>query len=522
MKKFIVVFLILCMTLGSGCIQKKVVNTEVRDYIVYNIGKLPEDLIMLDRHNIRQEDLLLCLFEGLVSMDKKGKIVPALAFKWEISEDKLSYIFTIRNDAKWSDGSDIVAEDFVNLFSNLLKNENNIYKQQLYCIFGARDYAENKVDFSKVAVMAKDNKTLEIRLNYACSYFLNILSQPIYVLRKDFKYLKEWKNNFSLILYSGPFKLDSILEKEELSLVKNQMYWDEKSVASNKIHMKNEEAIAFALADYKWDEIDIITNPPMNQINEFIKAKELFRSPSINGMSLNFNFNKEGIIKDINFRKCISYCINRKNIINNIVLGEGANSFIPSSIKSSGENKILFANYSNLDKAKEFLDKSEYKGEKIKLVYLNSNENNKEIVDEIIKNLKKIKIKISVEGYNEEMLKEIIHNEEYDILLTHYIGEYNSPIAFLEKWDSNSKFNIYGYNNLEYDVLILKAKLTGDSSEAIKYLSFAEELLYNDIPCIPLYFSKNIVGAKRYINGLEVNKRGNVILKKVYIHKQNE
>lgn len=518
MKKCIVILLIFFMTAVSGCIEKKEVNTNVRDYVAYNIEKLPEDLIMLHNHNTRQEDLLLGLFEGLVSIDEKGEIVPALASEWKVSDDKLSYKFTIRDNAKWSDGSDITSYDFVNLFSELLKYENNIYKQQLYCIFGARDYAENKVDMDSVAVNALGNKTLEIRLNYPCSYFLDILSQPIYVLRKDFNYLKDWKMNYEGILYSGGFKLESILDKGELVLVKNKWYWDNENVISDKLHIKNEEASAFVLAAYKWNEVDIMTNPPKSEINEFIKNDEILKNHSLDGMSLNFNLNKQGIVREDNFRKCINYCISRKNIIN-ISTGEEAKSFTSQNMKGYLVNNSLFTEYSSVTKAKEFLDKSKYNGEKIKLVYCSDKENNKDIVDEIVKSLKAIKINTLAEGYNQQKLEEIIQNNQYDVLLTDYIGEYNSPMAFLEKWVSNSKFNIYGYNNIDYDILILKARITGDNNEVVQYLNSAQELLYNDMPCIPLYFCENVICRKKHIEGLQINKRGNVILKNIHIKK---
>ncbi|MCY6355806.1 peptide ABC transporter substrate-binding protein [Clostridium sp. ZS2-4] len=518
MKKYIAIVLIFFMTVVSGCIKKKEVNTKVRDYIVYNIEKLPEDLIMLDNHNIRQEELLLCLFEGLVSVDEKGEIVPALASEWETSEDKLSYQFTIRDNAKWSDGSDITADDFVDFFSELLKYQNNIYKQQLYCIFGARDYAENKVDMDSVAVNAVDNKTLEIRLNYPCSYFLDILGQPIYVLRKDFNYLKEWKKNYDRILYSGAFKLESISDKLEPCFLKNKMYWDNKNVISDKLYIKNEEASAFVLADYKWNEVDIMTDPPKSEINEFLKNDEILKNYSLDGMSLYFNLNKQGIVRDDNFRKCINYCISRKDI-NNISSGEVVKSFVPQNIKGYSFNSSLFTEYSSSSKAEEFLDKSKYNKEKIKLVYCSEKQNNKEIVDEIVKSLKTINLNILSEGYNQEKFKEVIENSEYDVLLTEYIGEYNSPMAFLEKWVSNSRFNIYGYNNIDYDVLILKARITRDNNQAIQYLNSAQELLYNDMPCIPLYFYENIICRKKYIEGLQINKRGNIILKNIYIKK---
>lgn len=517
MKKAIVILLISVLFMLAGCVEKKSVNNEERDYIVYNMEKVPSDLGMLENDNIREQDLSLCLFEGLVSKNEKDEIIPSLASNFKVSEDKLAYTFKLRDNAKWSDGTYITAQDFQKFFSQVLKKENNIYKNQLYCVFGAKDYAEGKNDFSGVAIIARNEKTLEIRLNYPCDYFLSILSQPIYGLKRDFDYLKNWKVQYSKIVYSGPYKIDKVNNKNEILLVKNNMYWDKSSVKSSEIYIKNEEAKAFALAHYKWNEVDIITNPPIKNSDNNIERGEISSGISKSGVNLNFNFKGQDAIKDLNFRKAINYAINREEILS-LTKGEEAKMYIPKSIlkKDNKESDSLFSKYNNIQKAKGFLNKSKYNGEKITLIYFSDIYNSEKIVQKIKKELKEVNINIIIKKMNKKNLKEL-KNESYDILLTDYNLEYDSELAFFEKWVSDSQFNIYGYKNLTYDGLILKMKMSYDDSK--NCYNEIKNLLYNDMPCIPLYFKSYVICKKGYINGLKINKRGNIILKEAYIEK---
>ena len=184
MKKILCIILIFMMMLTSGCVEKKVKPTTSRKYLVYNLGELPSDLLMLNSDNVREKDLLLALFEGLVREDKNGQIVPAMAEKFEITEDRIGYTFKLRKDIHYSDGTAIKAIDFVRFFHNILLEKENIFAEQLYCIFGAKDFRMGKVGFEKVAIVAKDDLTLEIRLNSPNDYFINILSNPVFTLRE--------------------------------------------------------------------------------------------------------------------------------------------------------------------------------------------------------------------------------------------------------------------------------------------------------------------------------------------------
>ncbi len=495
--------------------RKKVSNTSVRNYLVYNTRKLPKNLLMLNSDDTREEDFTLLLFEGLVSTDLKGEITPSIADSWTITEDKLTYTFHIRENAAWSDGSAILAKDFTDFFARILREENNIYSNQLECIFGVKDYIDKKIEFNGVAITAKDDRSLEIRLNYPSNYFLDIISQPVFSLKKNFYNVKNWKTEYKKITYTGPFIIEDMYGNGEISLKRNENYWDSSNVLSNKLHVTNEESTAFALAKYKSGEIDAFRELPTSEINNFSLNEKLSNGPTAKGVSLIFNLNKNYIIKDINFRKVVSGSIDRNRIeeeLNGVL--EASTLYVPNNIKGASKTRSILETEILKEEMKKQLSNI-YNGEVINIVYLNTEDNNKKIVDCIVKDLKSINLNVKSKGYDKEDLSNIIDYGDYEILLADYMGGYDSPLSFLEQWMSDSKKNIYGYNNSKFDEQVLRGKILSDNSKAEESFKQAEEIFQEDRVLIPIGIYNTTVYIKPYIMGIEVNKRGNVILKKM-------
>lgn len=529
MKKLICYILILSLMFFSGCVEKSVQGNkdeELKNSIVYNLGKAPEDLIMLKNYNLRQQDLLVNLFEGLVSEDEKGKINPALAESWSLSKDETCYTFKIRENAKWSDGSDITAEDFTTFFSQFLSSSiDNRYVGQLYYIFGAEDYRKGKCDFNNVAIRAIDKKNLEIRLNYPCNYFLNILCQPIYSLRKLNDDLKTWKKNYKDILYSGSFVVDDFAYNGDITLKKNDNYWNKDSVKSNEILLTSIDGSEAALAAFQNNKIDLFTNPPISEFKTLVNSGKVQIVSSNDYSLLVFNLKKEGIAKDINFRKAISIGIDRTDIVDETLNGtaKAALSYIPSNVSDgmSGKfiNKTFFEKNSQKENSQNLISKSGYEKNKetLKLIYIDTVEN-KKICENVAKKLNdNLKVKIECQGYEQEGFSEELKKNDYDIAKIDSEGNYDYPISFLEEWMSNSDTNFFGYKNIQFDEKVVKAKMEKDKMKKIEFLKEAENILMEDMPIVPLYFSNNIICNKGSIEGIYTINKGNIKLDKAYV-----
>lgn len=414
-KKSILMLIMLCFFLSNltGCIEKKDrINHGDRDILIYNLEQMPKDLTMVHNNKIREKDLLFAVFEGLVK-EEEGSIEPAIAEDWLISNDRIQYDFKIRKDAKWSNGENITAMDFEEFFKWILKEgKNNYFIKELKCIYGVEEYMKGKSNFDNVAIKAKENNILEIRLNYPCSYFLNILSQPLLTLREKNFYTDNYKTNFNKVNYSGPFEIYDVKDNKQITIKGNSHYWDKSSVKSKKIAFvtinESEEALVqfeSYLSKLNYEElskkdnshknfnfinkfkekeeknikentnikkqnykkvlsnIDVMVNPPRNEVprlsqKNFIKTYGSFRT-----LDLIFNVAPNNIGRDLNFRKAIKSTLSNK-IVRDLLDNkstEASNSIIPSATFNGKGEELGDRNYfsfnPNLIEARKYLKK---------------------------------------------------------------------------------------------------------------------------------------------------------------------
>ena len=527
MKKLLCIILIFIMMLGNGCIQKKVTSPTSRKYLVYNIGKLPSDLLMLDNNDVREKDLLLVLFEGLVRENKEGIIVPAMAEKYSISKDNIEYTFKLRKNLHYSDGTDIKATDFVRLFHDILLEKKNAFVDQLYCIFGANDFSLGKVGFDKVGIVAKDDLTLQIRLNSPNDFFIKTLSNPIFTLRENNMDMKNWKDSFNEIKYSGPFIVKDINKKGEITLVKNQKYWGVSNIVSNEMIFTSVDDEEKALADFETagendtSKIDVLVSPPVSEVSSLSKEKETEIKPTQSMYYLNFNLkNKQSI--DVNFRNAIGSIIDRDLIIETVSqdMAVPTMNYTPFTSSNDDNGKLIFNASKNKIKGLEYLKKSNYvKDQSLNMVYENENFDTK-ISNEIAKNIKEyLGVNVVCTGYTQDDFNKIIAKGNYDVAFQKNDEEYGDNYNFFSKWTTNSKDNVYGYKSENYDKIIAKALKESNNKNKITIYNQAQKILAEDLPCIPVYIANTVICKKQNVKDIYTTKSGNLIFN--YAYKDN-
>lgn len=535
MKKLSVFFLLFCVLFFSGCIVKNDIQTTSdvnKDYIIYNLGKLPKNLTSLNSDNVRDNDLWLAIFEGLVKTDLKGNIIPGLAGSWETSKDGLIYKFKIKDNASWSDGNSITAQDFSDFFKSILKDTTNTdYSKELYSIFGAKDYSNGKKAFNGVAINVIDTQDIEFRLNSPDNNFLNTLSQPYFSLRVINSDLANWTGSFKQINYTGPFKIDNVSKNGVVSLVKNNSYWDRNNVLLHKLIFTSIDSCEEALANFETKKIDVMVDPPLSEAKRLMESDEAYTSPTNVLNSFIFNLNSKGISNNLKFRKAVNLAISTakseivKNSLNDI--GKAAVTFVPSldvnkdrteganSRPGSNANVDLKENSADdISKAKTLIKESEYNKQSLKLIYLDSTEN-----ERICQAFKKsihdlLGINVNCTGYNYDNLREIIQSGNYDILKTENNNFFSDEKSFLQMWKSSSSFNINGYKNFQYDTILNKIDNEKDKNKRDKYTQSAESILNNDLPEIPFYYSDLVICKNDNVTGIEVTNKGNLIFNK--------
>lgn len=520
MKKVLCLIIIFILMIFNGCIEKKVqVNNPQDNYIIFNIGEYPKDLIMADKDLARRDDLLNLMFEGLVRQDSDGSIVPAIADSWEISNEGTTYTFHIRDNARWNDGSEINAEDFVLFFSEILsKSIENDFAHQLDSIYGVNNYRTKGINFKEVAIRAPEKKLLEIRLNGVNPDLLKILSQPVFSLRGSINALRDWKKQYTNIKFSGPYYIREFKGNDKLALLQNGYYWDKDSLEQNSIMITVNPSSESSLADFETFKIDIMKEPPLSEVKRLVEDKDTLVVYTNDIIGLAFNFEGKTILRDADFRRALYEVLDPVEIAENSL---AEFNIIINSYAFSGTKNVFKENAykGNREKqtGKQYIKKfTEKELPSIKLVGLNTDKNKKlgkAISDTVKENLN---INIQWKLYDEAELSEIISKKDFDLILTEYEQPFKSELLWLEKWRVNSKENYGKYSSVDYNNVLDKIKFEGDAAKRKSYIEECSKLLKEDMPVIPLFYDVDIILKNEYIQDLRVNPNGTLDFRNAY------
>jgi peptide/nickel transport system substrate-binding protein len=451
----------LCIFL-SGCVAYKSTNlAENKRDIVYSVDRFPKELSYIE--NNCDTELVNAVFEGLVALQGEENIIPALAEDWTISKDKLEYRFTIREEAKWSDGTKIEAEDFVRFFCDVLLNRKSPeFNQELACIYGAEDYYKGKITAKEMGIKADGSKFFVIRLNYPSGTFLKSLTKPAYALRTDIAKLSNWKLNYKKIKYSGAFVIDNIEEKEGITICKNTFYWNEGEVKESKFVLKEKISPEIALAEYEAAKIDIISNPPISEISRIINSENTIVINKEASIGIRFNLEDVSIGYDSSFRKAIAASVEPESIAEQALSEYDMKNIygFEDTINVFKDNAI--ENNSNITKAKAyFKEVNEKKKKKISLAALN-NDKYKKIANALKSSIdEQLGTNIELKLIDYEEFSKSIEKKDFDMIIT------NFPINYKKESNPIENAAVYLFKDAEIiaknsDILELEGNAWGN------------------------------------------------------------
>lgn len=445
-------------------------------------------------------------FEGLLTKDINGKIVGGSSDKWEISEDKLKYTFHIREDAKWSDGKKLTADDFVYSYRRVVvpKTASPI-AYLMYYIKNAKDINIGKKPIESLGVTAIDENTLTIELENPTLYFEDILaSGGCYVpVREDIinKYGDDWTWNSESYIGNGAYKMTERKPDELIAFELNTNYWDYKNQVAKKINFVLIADEYISLNAVRTGDVDFSINaPPIGEIESLIKENLMAVSDIIGVYYLDLN-NKDKTLSDKRVRKALSLAIDRNYIVSNIGHGKliAAESFVPpvvkgleKSFREESSNFIIANNYSNnIIEAKRLLAEAGYpNGENFPILEVKVSSGFYTTVLEAIQEMWKNNLNIDVVVRTEESKITLPFRQsgKYQIARTSWTGDYNDPLTMLQIMTSESDINYSGFSNERYDYLINFATTSTNEKDRMEALKEAEAILFEEMPIIPFIY----------------------------------
>ena len=470
--KLLSIFVLTCLLFACG--ENKTEESEKVEQIFYTVMPKQEYKLNPQSYSGNERALLTQLFEGLTELKTEGvRLVSVVDI--EHSNDYKEWIFTLRDDLKWSDGEKITANTYLDSWFDTLENSKSDEIYRLFIIKGAEDYYNKKSDRASVGLKVQDNKLI-VSLNNPIKNFDEWVSNPIfYPIRKENRDL-----NLDKKIVNGAFKVSSFTN-DEIILERNENYWDNVNTKLKEIKISLVEDGIMAYEMFPRNEIDYFGEPfysmPFDRLNQVNTLPEKLVFPTSRYWYISIpNENKEKFFDKTEIRK-LMYVVSDPEFMGKVILENNSPAIFPHPHPSSDV----------LNKAKEDFEK----------IKENSNFNFSEtpyVAYFENNNLLKKKLLLST-------VKE-------------WIGQFKIPIRVTSNSDSGITFRIEKY--------LVGTNIMNDLYHYINYkygsnIRSDEEFL-NNLPVIPLLQEYDTVLSHSNVRGINVSPSGDIYLK--YINMQ--
>lgn len=477
-------------------------------------------------------DALSMLKAGLMVIDNNELKPDMAASEPKVSKDGTVYTFTLRDNAKWSDGSPVTAQDFVYGWQHELDPKTAAPYSFIYASANIKNASkildQNSDMYGKVdqlGIKALDDKTVQVTLDKATPYFLSLMSfQPFFPAKQAFvekqgdKYAKEPDN----LLYNGPFTLTEWDHGQGWVFKKNPKYWDAKDITLDTVNFKVVKDQTTSLNLYKTDKV-YIKNLSAEFVDQYKDSKEFKTVPMDCVAYLKLNIDKVKALKNEKVRKAIYMAIDRKGLTD-VLLKNGsipAHYFVPKDFTKGPDGKDFRAAAPNgyltdgPDQATKLWNeaKKELGIKTLNLTYLTTDSDTASKfaeydANQIEKAMPGVKITINKQPWGNYLKKD--DSGDYQIGGgASWCPDYQDPMTFLDMWTTGNQNNTGKWSNKQYDQLIADAANLGNKpAERWAKLQQAEKLLLTNAVIVPEYQLGRAYIVKPYVKDLVFQSYG--------------
>ena len=469
---------------------------------------------------------ITAITDGLTTVDVKGNTIPGIAKSWDVSNNGLTYTFHLR-DAKWANGDDVTAQDFVYSWHRIIKNAGN-YAYMLGSEGASIKNADSLINLGTTAtdeqlntlgIKATDDKTVVVDLEKNVPYFVGLMSFPCYFPQNQ-KFVEKCGKNYATkpeyILGNGAYKMTKWIKGNKATFTKNDKYYDAKSVKTKNLEMYLVQDPKTAAQNFDNGKVDYATIN--STLVDKYKGKDTFKAIREGYLAyLICNF-KADTTANKNLRHALSYAINRKDLCDNILKdgSQPATGFVPAQLCKSPSGKDFreesgkYVDY-DVKKAQEYLDaaKKELGTDTITVNLLYGTDESPmdtfaEYLQGSFTKLKGLKVNMVA-----TVKKDRIYNREasgnFQIACTRWAPDYADPTTFLNVLASSNSNNYGKWENAQYNSLLKQAQNETDVNKRWNELLEAEKVMMDDMPNIPVVQTGTAALQAKNVKGLVHN-----------------
>lgn len=469
------------------------------------------------------------LYEGLTAEDREGRIVPGIANSWTIDSTGTIYTFQLRPDAEWSDGSRIVAADFVEGLRRAVAPQTaSGSAATLTIIKGATEIIAGRKKRSELGVTAIGTSAVQVQLEHPAPFILEILSQPT-ASPYHASPSSEKKGNSATNknqLTDGAYILVAHVPGAFIELARNPHYWNVASVGIDKVRYINSESEATELREYLAGQLDLtftVPAPDVQRISQQYPA-EVQSEPFLGTLYLALNLDESPLKNDHDLRQALSMSVDREIIASQVMMGvTPAYSLVAMGVADYTPAIYSWSTLSHDQKLTEARNLYQRAGFSTKRplrlrLYFNQDEGIRRLMIAIAGSWRQ-NLGVESELISDEFRVFLVGRKDktrWDVARLGWTADYNDPASFLDVFTRNNTQNDPGYVSEHFNALIDRAVVEARNQQRMDLLRSAEQVLLDDYPIIPIYFYKARRLVKPYVGGAELTPMNRTYSKHLY------
>lgn len=476
-----------------------------------NNGSEPESLDPVLAESVGANNISRDLFEGLTATDAQDHVVPGVAESWK-QTDPTTWVFKLRQNAKWSNGESVTAEDFVYGIRRYVDPKTASPYATTYGIFllNGKEVIAGKKPVADLGVKAIDKWTIELKTPYPISFMLSMLSNtqmgPLHKATVE-KYGRDWTKPGKMVS-NGAFVLKDWQVNSKVVLEKNPHYWDAANVQLTRVNHLPVESDAADIKLFESGENDWVYQLPTGTYEKFKKQypNDVRNAPML-GLRYYALQNQNPMLKDVRFRKALSMVVDR-DILAQRVTADGqipAYGLVVRGLQGADMVEYDWAKWpmaKRIEEAKKLMAEAGIKpGTKLVFSY-NTLEYHKKMAIFVASEWKtKLGLDMETESMEFKVLLKRRKDGQFQVARHGWVADYNDITTFLSQVqcdsDNNNNFNC----NRQAEELIVQGNNAKDPGQRKKFMTQATKLIMDDYPMVPLlqYTVPRLV--KSYVGG---------------------
>jgi oligopeptide transport system substrate-binding protein len=458
------------------------------------------------------------LFEGLVTLDEAGHSVPGVALTWNTSPDGKTWTFHLRDNARWSNGQPVTADEFVYSWRREVDPATGSeYSQALAPIENAMDVAAGKMPLSSLGVESAGLHTLVVHLKAPTAYLLALLTNSVLVPLYE-PAIKQWGDAWTQpghMVSNGPFVLSDRVINGHITVVKNPYYWNANRVRLSKVNYLVVSDYDASTDQYLAGNIDFTErfNVTEKDLLQQTLGDQVVISPIFATAMFGYNLTKPPFADNPKLRLALNISLDRGILVNDVMHSVGVPAYnvmppldgytpaIPEWATFSADARHALAR-----KLYQEAGYSDSHPLEAVMTYMSSGPHVRREM-EAMAAMWQMNLGARIQIYNEEwkVMLQARQLRQPTFFWDAWSGDYPDPFTFMQLFQTGFGMNDGDYSNPKFDALVNQASSINESAKRFELFHSAEEILNEDAPVLPVYYYVSTHLIKPYVKGWQSN-----------------